>query len=158
MISESLSSLRWGECTQAPEGRQRALAGMPRMGWSMRIASGDAGSQEGGWLWHPTSLGNRDVLICINAYFLTQPVLKSWWPWTYQNSAVKCVSARAIPRWVTSWKSGLGEPKADNIVSLGWVITQIILIIYKKTCYFQYTLLSITMLGLLVIHKLCFGS
>jgi hypothetical protein len=37
----------------------------------------------------------------------------------YQNSAVKRASARAIPGWVTSWEVWFGEPKADNIVSLG---------------------------------------
>jgi len=36
-------------------------------------------------LWHPTLPGyeNEYVLICIFAPFLTQRVLKSWWPWTY---------------------------------------------------------------------------
>jgi len=72
-----------------------------------------------GWLWHPTSLGNEDVLICINASFMTQRVLKPWWSWTYQNSAVKRASARAILGWVTSWEVWFGEPKANNIVSLG---------------------------------------
>jgi len=71
------------------------------------------------WLWHPTSPRNEDVLICINAPFMTQRVLKSWWSWTYQNSAVKRASARAIPGWLTSWEVWFGEPKADNIVSLG---------------------------------------
>jgi hypothetical protein len=70
-------------------------------------------------LWRPTSPGNEDVLICINAPFMTQCVLKPWWSWTYQNSAVKRASARAIPGWVTSWEVWYGEPKADNIVSLG---------------------------------------
>jgi hypothetical protein len=70
-------------------------------------------------VWRPTSPGNEDVLICINAPFMTQRVLKTWWQWTYQNSAVKRVSARAIPGWVTSWKVWYGEPKADSIVSLG---------------------------------------
>jgi hypothetical protein len=71
-----------------------------------------------GWLWRPTSPENEDVLICINASFMTQRILKPWWLWTYQNSAVKCASARAIPAWVTSWEVWFGEPKADNIVSL----------------------------------------
>jgi len=71
-------------------------------------------------LWRPTSPGNEDVLICINASFMTQRVLKPWWSWTYQNSAVKRVSARAIPGWVTSWEVWFGEAKTDNIVSL-WV-------------------------------------
>jgi len=74
-----------------------------------------------GWylMWRPTSPGNEDVLICINAPFMTQRVLKPWWQWTYQNSAVKWAAARAIPGWVTSWEVWYGEPKADNIVSLG---------------------------------------
>jgi hypothetical protein len=55
-------------------------------------------------IWRPTSSGNCDVLICINALFLTQRVLKQWWSWTYQNSAVKCASAIVVPRWVTSWE------------------------------------------------------
>jgi hypothetical protein len=70
-------------------------------------------------LWRPTSPGNEDVLICINAPYMTQRVLKPWWQWTYQNSAVKRATARAIPGWVTSWEIWYGEPKADNIVSLG---------------------------------------
>jgi len=70
-------------------------------------------------LWRPTSPGNEDVLICINAPFITQRILKSWWSWTYQNSAVKRASARVIPRWVISWEVWFGKPKADNIVSLG---------------------------------------
>jgi hypothetical protein len=59
-----------------------------------------------GWLWRPTSLGyrNRYVLICIFATFLTKHVLKPWWPWTYQNSAVKRASARVVPGWVNSWE------------------------------------------------------
>jgi hypothetical protein len=59
------------------------------------------------------------VLICINAPYMTQRVLKPWWQWTYQNSAVKRAVARAIPGWVTSWEVWYGEPKADSIVSLG---------------------------------------
>jgi hypothetical protein len=70
-------------------------------------------------LWRPTSPGNEDVLICINAPFMTQRVLKPWWQWTYQNSTVKRAAARAIPGWVTSWEVWYGEPKADSIVSLG---------------------------------------
>jgi len=70
-------------------------------------------------VWRPTSPGNEDVIICINASFMTQRVLKPWWLWIYQNSAVKRASARAIPGWVTSWEVRYGEPKVDNIVSLG---------------------------------------
>jgi hypothetical protein len=70
-------------------------------------------------MWRPTSPGNADVLICINAQFMTQCVLKPWWLWTYQNSAGKRASAIAIPGWVISWEVWFGEPKADNIVSLG---------------------------------------
>jgi len=29
-------------------------------------------------VWRPTSPGNEDVLICINAPFMTQRVLKPW--------------------------------------------------------------------------------
>jgi len=53
-------------------------------------------SPKGGWLWHLTSPGNGDVLICINSSFITQRILKPWWSWTYQNSVVKRTSARAI--------------------------------------------------------------
>jgi hypothetical protein len=70
-------------------------------------------------VWRPTLPGNEDVLICINAPYMTQRVLKPWWQWTYQNFAVKRAPARAIPGWVTSWEVWYGEPKADNIVSLG---------------------------------------
>lgn len=68
-------------------------------------------------VWRPISPENGDVLICINAQFMTQRVLKSWWSWTYQNSAVKRASARAILGWMTTWEVWFGEPKADNIVS-----------------------------------------
>jgi hypothetical protein len=102
MISESLPSLRWWEHAQAQWGTPAGTLGPKR-----------------GWLWRPTSPGNDDVLICINEEFMTQHVLKPWWSWTYQNSAVKHASARAIPGWVTSWEIWFGEPKADNIVSLG---------------------------------------
>jgi hypothetical protein len=94
------------------------LLGCQEWGDPMRVASEDAGSK-GGWLWRLTSPGNEDVLICINAPFMTQRVLKPWWQWTYQNSTVKRAAARAIPGWVTSWEVWYGEPKADNIVSLG---------------------------------------
>jgi hypothetical protein len=102
IVSESFPSLRWWERTQAQWGTPTGMLGPKR-----------------GWLWRPTSPENEDVLICINAPFMTQRVLKSWWSWTYQNSAVKRASARAIPWWVTSWEVWFGEPKADNIVSLG---------------------------------------
>jgi hypothetical protein len=68
-----------------------------------RMPAGTLGPKRG-WLWRPTSPGNEDVLICINASFMTQRVLKPWWLWTYQNSAVKRASAKAIPGWVTSWE------------------------------------------------------
>jgi hypothetical protein len=98
MVSEPLPSLRWWERAQAQWG----TLGPKR-----------------GWLWRPTSPGNDDVLICIDALFITQRVLKPWWLWIYQNSAVKRAYAIAIPGWVTSWEVWFGEPKADNIVSVG---------------------------------------
>jgi hypothetical protein len=102
MVSETLPSLRWWEHAQAQWGTPARRLG-----------------PKGGWLWRPTSPGNEDVLICINAPYMTQRVLKPWWQWTYQNSAVKRAAARAIPGWVTSWEVWYGEPKADNIVSFG---------------------------------------
>jgi hypothetical protein len=66
------------------------------------------------WMWRPTSPGNEDVLICINAPFMTQHVLKPWWPWTYQNSAIKRASARAIPGWVTFWEVWFGGAKSGQ--------------------------------------------
>jgi hypothetical protein len=74
-------------------------------------------------LWRPTSPGNEDVLICINAPFMIQRVLKSWWLWTYQNSTVKRASARAIPGWVTSWEVWLGSQKRTILCHWGWVVT-----------------------------------
>jgi hypothetical protein len=115
MVSEPLPSLRWWERAQAQWGTPAGTLGPKR-----------------GWLWRPTLPENVDVLIWINAPFMTQRVLKPWWSWTYQNSAVKRTSARAISGWVTSWKVWFEEPKADNIVSLGvcrysgkstWLIT-----------------------------------
>jgi hypothetical protein len=102
LVSKSLPSLRWWERAQAQWETPAGTLGQKR-----------------GWLWRPTSPGNEDVLICINAQFMKQRVLKLWWLWTYQNSAVKRTSARAISGWVTSWEVWFGEPKADNIVSLG---------------------------------------
>jgi hypothetical protein len=91
IMGEPLSSLRWWERAQAQWGTP---AGTP---------AGTLGPKKG-WLWRSTSPGNEDVLICINAQFMTQRVLKPWWQWTYQNSAVKRAAARAIPGWVTSWE------------------------------------------------------
>jgi hypothetical protein len=102
MVSEPLPSLRWWECAQAQWG----------------TPAGTLGSKSG-WLWRLISPGNENVLICINAPFMTQRVLKPWWRWTYQNSAVKRASVRAILGWVTSWEVWFGEQKVDNIVSLG---------------------------------------
>jgi hypothetical protein len=102
IVSEPLPSLRWWERTQAHWGTPAGTLGPKR-----------------GWLWRLTSPGNEDVLICINAPFMTQRVLKLWWLWTYQSFAVERTSARAIPGWVTSWEVWFGKPKADNIVSLG---------------------------------------
>jgi hypothetical protein len=101
MVSEPLPSLRWWGRAQAQWGTPARTLG-----------------PKSGWLWRPTSPGNEDMLICINASFMIQRVLKSWWSWTYQNSAVKRASARAIVGWVTSWEVWFGELKADNIVSL----------------------------------------
>jgi len=72
-----------------------------------------------GWLWRPTSLGNGDVLTCINAPFMTQLVLKPLWPWTYQKSAVKHASARVVPGWVTSWKTWFGGAKSGQYCVIG---------------------------------------
>jgi len=87
MVSELLPSMRWWERAQAQWGTLTGTLGLKR-----------------GWLWRPTLLGNEDVLICINAPFMTQRILKSWWSWIYQNSVVKRASARTISRWVTSWE------------------------------------------------------
>jgi hypothetical protein len=78
-----------------------------------RSSAGTLGPKRG-WLWHPTSSRNDDVLICINASFMTQRVLKPWWPWTYPNSAVKRASARVIPGWVTSWETWFGGAKSGQ--------------------------------------------
>jgi hypothetical protein len=48
------------------------------------------------------------MFICINAPFLTQLVLK--------YTSIRVVSGPPE-------KFGLDEPKADNIMSLGWVVT-----------------------------------
>jgi len=102
MVSEPLPSLRWWERAQAQWGTPAGTLGPKR-----------------GWLWRPTSSRNENVLICINAQFMTQRILKPWWRWTYQNYTVKRASARAIPGWVTSWEVWFREQKTDNIVSLG---------------------------------------
>jgi len=53
--------------------------------------------------------------------FLTQHVLKPWWPWTYQNSAVKYASTGVVPGWVTSWEVWFGGAKSeqDCVVGVG---------------------------------------
>jgi len=107
IVSEPLPSLRWWERAQAQWGTPAGTLGPKR-----------------GWLWRSTSPGNEDVLICINAPFMTQRVLKPWWSWTYQNSAVKRAFARAILGWVTSWEVWFGEPKKRTILChWGWVVT-----------------------------------
>jgi hypothetical protein len=90
------------------------------LGDPLRVVSGTLGPMRG-WLWHLKSLGyaNGDVLICIFALFLKQHVLKPWWVWTYQNSAVKHAFARVVSEWVSSWEVWFGRAKADNIVLLG---------------------------------------
>jgi hypothetical protein len=105
MVSEPLPSLRWWERAQAQ--------------W--RTPAGTLGPKRG-WLWRLTSPGNEDMLICINASFMTQRVLKPWWSWTYQNSAAKRASARAISWWVTSWEVWFGESKAE-LCHWWWVVT-----------------------------------
>jgi hypothetical protein len=75
MILESLSSLRWRECAQSHKGCQ----------WGR---------------WVPR-YGNEYMLICIFAHFLTQHILNLWWPWIYQNYAIKRAYTRVIPGWVT---------------------------------------------------------
>lgn len=66
-----------------------------------------------GWLWRPitSGYGNGDVLICINTSFLTQRVLKSWWPWVCQNSAIKRASTRVV---LTSWEVWFGRAKSGK--------------------------------------------
>jgi hypothetical protein len=68
------------------------------------------------WLWRPTSLeyGNDNVLICIFAPFLTQLVLKPWYPWTYQNSTIKNAIARVVLGWVTSWEVWFKRTKSGQ--------------------------------------------
>jgi hypothetical protein len=106
MVSEPLPSLRWWERTQAQWGTPTGTLGPKR-----------------GWLWRPTSPVNKDVLICINALFITQRILKSWWSWTYQNSAVKCASTRPILEWWPPGKSGLESQKRTILCHWGWVVT-----------------------------------
>jgi hypothetical protein len=89
------------------------LFGRQEWGNPMTASAGTQGPKKG-WLWHPTSSRNDDVLICINASFMTQRVLKPWWPWTYPNSAVKRASARVIPGWVTSWEAWFGGAKSGQ--------------------------------------------
>jgi len=104
MVSEPLPSLKWWERAQAQWGTLVGTLG-PKMGW----------------LWCPTLPvnGNEDVLICKNASFMTQRVLKSWWRWTYQNSAVKRASARVIPGWVTAWDVWFGGAKSGQYCVIG---------------------------------------
>ena len=64
--------------------------------------------------------GDGDVLICI----LT-PLIKLWWLWSHQNSAVKRASTRVVPGWVTSWEVWFKGAKSGlYCVSLGWGVTQ----------------------------------
>jgi hypothetical protein len=79
------------------------------------------------FMWHPTSLENIDVLIYINAPFLTQCVLKLWWPWTYQNSTVKRTFARVEPGWVTSWEVWIRGAKSEQYCVIGGGSLQMVL-------------------------------
>jgi hypothetical protein len=65
-------------------------------------------------MWRSTLPGNEDVLICIFAPFLTQRVLKPWWPRTYQNSAVKRAFVRVVPGWLTTWEVWFGGAKSGQ--------------------------------------------
>jgi hypothetical protein len=79
-----------------------------------------------GWLWCSTSpqYGNEDVLICIFSPFLTQLVLKLWWPWTYQHSLDKLAYVRVIPKWVTFREVWVRGAKSKKILCCwGWVVT-----------------------------------
>jgi hypothetical protein len=78
-----------------------------------------------GSMWLLTLLrSHKDVLICIFVPFLTQCVLKLWWPWTYQNSTVKCVSTRVVLGWVTSWEAMFrGAKKQTILCRIVWVVT-----------------------------------
>jgi hypothetical protein len=92
--------------------------GRQELGDLMRVASeDDAGSQERvivtsyiAWVW-------EWVWVCAYIYiyiftsFLIQRILK---PWTYQNSAVKRVNARVMPRWMTSWEIWFGGAKTEQ--------------------------------------------
>jgi len=102
MVSDPLPNLRWWERAQAQWGTPAGTLSPKR-----------------GWLWRPTSPGNEDVLICINAPFMTQLILKPWWLWTYQNFAVKRAFARAIPRWVTFWEVWFGGAKSGQYCVIG---------------------------------------
>jgi len=119
MVSEPLPSLRWGGACTRPWGSPAGTC------WDTKNRVISWGSPAGtlgtkrGWLWRPTSLGNGDVLKCINTPFLTQRVLKMWWSWTYQNSAIKLASTIVVPGWVTSWEVWFGGAKSGQYCVVG---------------------------------------
>jgi len=101
------------ECSQKGKGDKLCQLGKPS------IVHGTIVEGSRGNMWRLTSPGNENVLICINAPFMTQRVLKSWWPWTYQNSAIKRDFARAVPGWVTSWEVWFGGAKSEQYCVIG---------------------------------------
>jgi hypothetical protein len=92
------------------------------------LPAGTLGPKKG-WLWNPASpkFGNRYMLICIFAPFLTQHVLKSWWSWTYQNFAVKHASARIVLELVKN--HAMQEKKI--YVSMWVLLTCFVMLLHK---------------------------
>jgi len=126
MVSKPLPSLRWWERAQA----------------QCRMPAGTLGPKIG-WLWRPTSPGNEDVCICLNAPFITQRVLKPWWQWTYQNSAAKRASMRVVPGWVTSWEVWFGGAKSRQYCVIGGGSLQYCLLIPLYRVLLNYYFFSI---------------
>jgi hypothetical protein len=78
MVSESLSNLRWESVHKPMRVASKHSLGHQELGDPMKVASGDAGSQEGvivtshiTWVWK-----TGYAYICIFEQFLTQRILK----------------------------------------------------------------------------------
>jgi hypothetical protein len=134
MVSEPLPSMRWWFRAQAQRGLPAGTCWDAKNGVIPWGSPARTLGPKGGWLWRPTSPGNEDVLICINAPYMTQRVLKPWWQWTYQNSAVKRATARAIPGWVTSWEVRSliwGAKSGQYCVNGGGSLQLLVMVVYN---------------------------
>jgi len=152
-----------GACT-SPWRSLVAPAGTPSMGWSHEGCQRGRWVQEGvivtshiAWEWGYAYMYKRTLL--------EQRILKPWWPWTYQNFAVKRASARVVLGWVTSWEVWFGGAKSEQycVVGVGrykWPSLQSFFLVF----FFSLNIMHLCPLGWAVlllaksVSSLCFNN